>query len=102
MVSRRSQRTCRGPAVSGAPSKALTPCEVLKRADDVSLMVAVECAAVARVSGRNSKSPNVSTPELTMKFARPDDISNDRQPACARLETSEGGGAPASAITVVP
>ena len=73
---------------SGAPISALTPVELLKRADDVSLSVAVECAAVARASGRNSGAPNVSTPALTMKLWRPDDISNDRQPACARPETS--------------
>ncbi len=76
--------------------------EWLKRAEEVSLSVAVECAAVARASGRNSAAPYVSTPQLTMKCWRPDDISNDRQPACAALDTSIGGGTPVSAMTVVP
>ena len=53
----RRQGTCCGPPISGGPTMSLTRIEWLKRADEVSFSVAVECAAVARASGRNSAAP---------------------------------------------
>ena len=53
----RRHGTLRGPPISGGLARSLTRSEWLKRADDVSLRVAVEWAAVARASGRNSAAP---------------------------------------------
>ena len=46
-------------------------------------------------------SPKPGAPQLTTIWDRPDDSSNDRQPACASREKVRGGGAPTSAIISV-
>ncbi len=66
----------------------------MKRHDDVSLNVTVECAAVARATCRQFSRPMVGSPQLTMMRCCLTDSSNDRQPAWASWLTVIGGGAP--------
>ena len=74
-----------------------------KRAEDVSLNVTVECAAVARASCRQFSRPVAGMPQLTtMRLCFGDENSNDRQPACASRLISIGGARPVSMMTTPP
>ena len=74
----------------------------MKRADEVSLKVAVECAAVPRATCRQLSRPVPVNPQLTTMRCIFADSSNDRQPAWASWLTDSGGGVPVSMITTVP
>src|SRR5260370_24346780 len=74
----------------------------MKRQEDVSLNVTVECAAVVRATCRQPSRPATGNPQLTtMRFCLVES-SNDTQPAWACWLTAIGGGRPASIRTTVP
>ena len=67
------------------------------------MTVTVECAGVARASGRHSSRAIAGIPELTtMRLCFGDENSNDRQPACASRLDSIGGAPPVSMIRTAP
>ena len=73
-----------GPPTIGVPwSMRLIAADSMKRQDDVSLRVAVECAAVARATCRQLSRLVAGRPQLTTMRYCLLESSNDRQPACA-------------------
>jgi len=74
----------------------------LKRHEDVSCQVTVECAAVARAASRQASLFCAGSPQLTTMRRRLVENSKERQPACAWRLKIPGGGAPVSAITTLP
>ncbi len=74
-----------------------------KRAEDASLNVTVECAAVARAICRQFSRPVAGMPQFTtIRLCFGDENSNDRQPACASRLISIGGARPVSTISTAP
>ena len=74
----------------------------IKRADDISLKVTVECAAVARATCRQLSRLVAGSPQLIRMRLRRVENSNERQPACASWLTASAGGRPVSIRTTVP
>ena len=75
----------------------------MKRAEDVSLNVTVECDAVARACRRHSSREVAGMPQLTMmRFCFGEENSNERQPAWASRLASIGGAPPVSMIRTLP
>ena len=72
------------PSIGEPPSTRRNVATSTKRAEEVSLNVTVECAAVARASCRQSSRPTDGMPQFTtMRLCFGDENSNDRQPAWA-------------------
>ena len=74
----------------------------MKRHEEVSLRVAVECAAVARATCRQLSRLVAGRPQLTTMRYCLVESSNDRQPAWASWLTGIGGARPVSITTTVP
>src|SRR3989442_14503185 len=81
-----------GPPTIGVPSSMRRiAADSMKRQDDVSLRVAVECAAVARATCRQLSRLVAGRPQLTTRRYCLLENSNDRQPACASWLAGIGG-----------
>src|SRR5690349_1123923 len=91
------------PTIGEPPSMRRNVANSTKRADDTSLNVTVECAAVARAIGRQFSRPIAGTPQLTMiRLWLGEENSNDRHPAWASRLISIGGAHPVSTTATAP
>src|SRR5208282_2867834 len=88
-----------GPDRISSANQFWTPAWALKRQDETSLMVTVECAAVVRALARRSGRRGPGLPQLTTTLSVSSENSKARQPAWASRENRGGGGAPVSTMT---
>src|ERR1700704_3761189 len=98
MAPSRSSRvtvTLFGPPMIGMPcNMRLIEPDSTKRADDASLKVTVEWAAVERATCRQLSRLDAGKPQLTTIRLSLAESSNDRQPACASWLSANAGGRP--------
>src|SRR5262249_59223392 len=91
------------PTIGEPPNMRRNVANSTKRAEDASLNVAVEWAAVARAIGRQFSRPIAGIPQLTMiRFCLGEENSNDKHPAWASRLSSIGGAHPGSTTTTAP
>src|SRR5436305_13735547 len=91
------------PTIGEPPSMRRNVVSSIKRADDASLNVTVECAAVARAIGRQFSRPIAGMPPLTMmRLGFGEENSNDKHPAWASRLISMGGAHPVSTTATAP
>src|SRR5689334_196173 len=100
-LSCRLDSVCVGPDISLGPKSFSAKSCATRGDDEVSAIVSVECAAVARVACVQLAPLVSGAPQLTIRRSEPTLISNASVPACASVDIAAGGAQPTSTTIAV-